>query len=60
MRLLRFARPHKYWIGLGLVLMLLGQFAVLTTTYMTIPVIDKVLVPAVTGAAAAKWSGNCC
>lgn len=48
LRLLRFARPHKYWIGLGLVLMLLGQFAVLTTTYMTIPVIDKVLVPAVT------------
>lgn len=48
LRLIRFARPHKWWIGLGLVLMVLGQLAALTTTYLTIPVIDKVLVPAVT------------
>ncbi len=46
-RLLRFARPHKWWILLGLVLMVLGQLAALTTTYLTIPLIDKVLVPQV-------------
>jgi len=44
-RLWRFARPYKLQLGLGFLLMLLSTGAHMIPPYLTIPLMDKVLIP---------------
>ncbi len=44
-RLVRFARPRAGLIGLGFALMLAGTAASLVPPYLTMPLIDRVLIP---------------
>ena len=44
-RLWRFARPYKGQLGLGFALMLLGTGAHMIPPYLTIPLMDNVLIP---------------
>lgn len=44
-RLWRFARPYKLQLGLGFMLMLLSTGAHMIPPYLTIPLMDKVLIP---------------
>lgn len=44
-RLVRFARPRARLIGLGFVLMLASTAASLVPPYLTMPLVDKVLIP---------------
>ncbi len=44
-RLWRFARPYRGQLLLGFVLMLLGTAAAQVPPYLTIPLVDKVLIP---------------
>lgn len=45
LRLWRFARPYRGQLLLGFVLMLLGTAAAQVPPYLTIPLVDKVLIP---------------
>ena len=44
-RLTRFARPQTWLIGLGFALMLAGTAAALVPPYLTMPLLDRVLIP---------------
>ena len=45
LRLWRFAHPYRGQLSLGFVLMLLGTAAAQVPPYLTIPLVDKVLIP---------------
>ncbi len=45
LRLWRFAKPYRGQLSLGFVLMLLGTAASQVPPYLTIPLVDKVLIP---------------
>ena len=49
LRLLRFARPHKRMVALGFGLALAGTAAGQVPPYLTMPLVDKVLIPYQTG-----------
>jgi len=48
-RLVRFARPRARLIGLGFVLLLASTAASLVPPYLTMPLVDEVLIPSQTG-----------
>ncbi|MFJ1306722.1 hypothetical protein ACIKSB_19145, partial [Acinetobacter baumannii] len=45
LRLWRFARPYRWQLLTGFALLLLGTAATLVPPYLTMPLMDKVLIP---------------